>query len=234
MSEWFDTFSAPKPAPDPYDAAAAEPGSTEPEAELDPREAAALLARTARDAERELDRRPPYLMLLASLVVLVAYGVLWLSVRNQHPYTGPAGWALGVTYGTIAVWVVVVLIVRNRALTGVSGRSMRQGHWEGLAFAVIWTFVYVFEGALTHAGASWEITRGIFPAAAPIVVVGSAAAANQAARQNWSWTGFALGAVVLAGGASYSGPRAVWGIIGVGLCVLLVVRAAQAWWLQRG
>jgi hypothetical protein len=234
LSEWFDTFSAPKPAPDPYEEAAAEPGTTEPEAELDPRAAAALLEKTTRQAERELDRRPPFLMLMAAGVVLVVYGFFWLSVRNQHPYSGPRGWGLGLGYGTLAVWVAFFLVVRNRALTGVSGRSLREGKIEGVAFAVIWTFVYVFEGALAHAGASYDITRGIFPAAAPILIVGSAAAAGQAARQNWSWAGFALGAVVLAGIASYFGPRAVWGIIGVGLCALLVARAAQAWWLLRG
>ena len=172
-------------------------------------------------------------MLVAAFVVLIVFGVVWLSVRDQHPYVGPAGWALGVLYGTLAVWVVLTLVVRNRALQGVSGRSLQHGHLEGAAFGVIWASVYVFQGALAHAGASHAIAYGIYPAVAPLLIVGSAAAANQAAHRNWSWTGVALGAVVLGAAASFFGPRAVWGIISVGFCVLLVVRAAQSWWLQR-
>jgi hypothetical protein len=63
--------------------AAADPGG------LDPREAATLLDQTRRQAQRQFDFRPPLLMLLGAVAVLVAYGSVWLSVRGQHPYTGP-------------------------------------------------------------------------------------------------------------------------------------------------
>jgi hypothetical protein len=233
MSEWFDTFNAPKPAPDPYEEAAAEPATPEIDEELDPRAAAAILAQTTERAERELDRRPTFLMLVAAGVVLIVYGALWISVRHQHPYSGPTGWALGVLYGTLAVWIAFYLAVRTRATSGVSGRAMRQGRFEGLTFATVWVFVYVFQGALHHAGASDAIAYGIYPAAAPLLIIGGAAAVHQAARQNWPWAGFALGAVVLGGLASYAGPRAVWGIVGVGLFVLLIARAAQTWLTRR-
>lgn len=200
--------------------------------ELDPHEAAALLDQTTRRAKRELDLHPPLLMLAAAVVVLVAYGAIWLSVRHQHPYHGPSLGALGVLYGAIAVWGVLVAVVTRRATSGVSGRSSQRRRGEAAAFAVAWVFVYVFQGALHHAGASDAIAYGIYPAAAPLIIVGSAAAAYEAAKENWEWSGFACAAVILGGLAAYTGPATVWAVMGVGLAVLLVARAASRIWLH--
>jgi hypothetical protein len=75
--------------------------------QLDPREAAALLDETTRRAERQFDLRPPALTLAAGVTVLLGYGVVWLSVRDQHPYSGPSGWALAVLYGLLIIWICV-------------------------------------------------------------------------------------------------------------------------------
>jgi hypothetical protein len=77
-----------------------------------------MLEQTTRRARRQLDLHPPLLMLLAALVALVTYGVLWLSVRHQHPYDGPTGAALVVLDGTLAVWAVFVAVIRRRAVSG--------------------------------------------------------------------------------------------------------------------
>jgi hypothetical protein len=201
--------------------------------ELDPREAAALLDQTTRRAQRQLDLHPPLLMLVAALVVLLAYGAVWLSVRNQHPYDGPTAAALAVLYGTVAAWAVFVAVVRRRAISGVSGRSERRRQGEGAAFGVAWVMVYVFQGALHHAGASHAIVYGIYPAAAPLIVVGSAAATHQAAHENWEWAGFAGAAVVLGSLAAYAGPATVWALVGLGLAVLLLARAVSQIWLHH-
>ncbi len=201
--------------------------------ELDPREAAAVLEQTTRRARRQLDLHPPLLMLGSALVVLIAYGAVWLSVRNQHPYDGPSGAALAVLYSTVAVWAVLVTVVQRRATSGVSGRSSRLRRGQGAAFGVAWVMVYVFQGALYHAGAGHAIAYGIYPATAPLIIVGSAAAAHQAALENWEWAGFAGAAVILAGFAAYTGPATVWAVVGVGLAVLLVARAVGRIWLRR-
>jgi hypothetical protein len=201
--------------------------------ELDPREAAALLDQTTRRAQRQLDLHPPLLMLVAALVVLLAYGAVWLSVRNQHPYDGPTAAALAVLYGTVAAWAVFVAVVRRRAISGVSGRSERRRQGEGAAFGVAWVMVYVFQGALHHAGASHAIVYGIYPAAAPLIIAGSAAAAYETAKENWRMLAFAIAAVVLAAVGAYAGPAGVWGVVGIGLCVLLIGRAADQVWLRH-
>jgi hypothetical protein len=193
--------------------------------ELDPRDAARLLDQTRRRAQRQFDRRPPALMLTAAVVVLIAYGAAWLSVRGQHPYAGPSAVALVVLYSTVAVWAIIVAAVYRRATAGVRGRSAQKRRAEALTFGTIWIAVYVFQGALHHAGASHAIVYGIYPAVAPALIVGAAAAAHQAARENWGIAAFASGAVALAAGAAFAGPSAVWAVMGVGLSVLLAGRA---------
>lgn len=230
MNERFDTFSPQPPRPEPWETT--ETAVAEDEDELDPSAAAALLDQTRRRAERRLELRPAWLTLTAAVVVLVCYGVLWLSVHDQHPYRGPAGWALGVLYGTLALWASVNAVVLRRATSGVGGRAARQRAIIGPGVAVIWACVYVVQGALLHAGAGKGIVYGIWPAAGPLIVVGAAAAAYEAGRERAGSAAFAVAAVVLGAVACFAGPNAVWGVIAVGLCALLL--AASAVQLRRG
>jgi len=201
--------------------------------DLDPRAAAALLDQTTRRTNRELDLHPPLLMLAAAPVVLIAYGAIWLSVRGQHPYTGPSLGALAVLYGTLIAFGVLLAVVTRRATSGVSGRSSQRRRGEAIAFAVVWTSVYVFQGALHHAGASKAIAYGIHPAAAPLIIVGSAAAAYEAAKENWEWSGYSCAVVALACAGAFTGPETVWAVMGVGLAALLIARAASRIWLHN-
>jgi hypothetical protein len=194
--------------------------------ELDPRTAAAVLNQATLRAERQFDRRPLLLMLPGAVLFPVAFGAVWWSVRDQHPYTGPAGWALAVLYSIVVVWAVAVTLVLRRARGGVGGRSRARQKAEGLAFGAAWVAVYVFQGALHHAGASDAIAYGIYPATAPFIVVGSAAAAHAAARENRREVGFAVAAVALAAGAAFAGPATVWLVVGLGLGALLLGYAA--------
>ena len=220
MTERFDTFSPPRAEP-PWEATPVEDGG-----ELDPREAALVLDQAARRAQRAFEGRPLVLFLIGAATTLLAYGAIWLSVRHQHPYRGPHGVGLGVMYGVLAVWIVTVMSVRGRQASGVGGRAARQRRIFGTTFAVVWICVYVVQGALYHAGASHAIVYGIWPAVGPLVVVGGAAAAYSAARENWAETCAALAAVVLGAGAAYAGPRAVWLVMAIGLSVIVVAAGA--------
>jgi hypothetical protein len=228
VNERFDMFSPPPAEPDPWETAAET--VTDDVGELDPREAAALLEQTTRQAQRQFDRRPPFMLPAAAVTVLIAYGAVWLSVRHQHPYSGPTGTALAVMYGILAVWILLVSTVLRRAL---SGRSSRQRRLEGITFAVVWICVYIFQGALHHADPGHAIAFGIYPAVAPLIVVGSAAAGFEAARENQARAGFAAAAVVLGALAAFAGPAGVWGVTGVGLCVLLLIGGTAQLWQRR-
>jgi hypothetical protein len=67
--------------------------------ELDPGAAATLLEQTKRQAQRQFDLAPPLLTLIRAAVILVGYGAVWWSVRDQHPYQGPSLAALAAITG---------------------------------------------------------------------------------------------------------------------------------------
>ena len=69
------------------------------EGELDPREAAALLAQTKRRARNKFNPNPPLMSLLRAIVVLGAYGTVWwadpkesLAVVFMAQTPGPIRW----------------------------------------------------------------------------------------------------------------------------------------------
>jgi hypothetical protein len=232
MSERFDTFSPPPVSQGELDYAAGVPGTADDEeGALDPHEAARLLEESQTHAEREFDLSPPPLALSAAVVMLVCYGAVWLSVRNQHPYVGPSGTALAVLYCTLAAWIVLNVVIVGRGLSGVSGRSAQRRRVEGVTFAAIWIVIYVFQGALLHAGASRGIVYGIWPAAAPLIVVGAATAAYSVGRAKSPVLG--LIGIALGSGAAFAGPAGVWGVIAVGASASLALWGGLRLWQRR-
>jgi hypothetical protein len=201
---------------------------------LDPREAARLLEQTRREAKRTFDMRSPRLSLLGAAVVLVALGAVWLSVRGQHPYTGPTVAGLAVMYGVLIGWIGVVVNANRRARTGLSGRSVRQQRAYGAAGVTALVAVSVFQGVLRHDGVSHEIVYGIYPVTAQLIVLGTLGAAVAAAREDWPALGVALAVMLVAAGSAFAGPVGVWLSDGVGCCVaVLGYGAAQAWVRHR-
>ena len=93
--------------------------------------------------------------------------------------------------------------------------------------------VYVFMGALYHAGVSHAIVYGVYPATALLITGGSVVAGLAAAREDWSVFGAALAIVAVGAGSAFAGPVAVWAVAGVGVFVVLLGRAAATAWLQR-
>ncbi len=203
------------------------------EGTLDPGEAARLLARTQRQAQRELDFRSPWLSLLAAAAALVAFGSVWLSVRGQHPYKYPTIVGLLGLYAVLAIRIGSVLYAHRRATAGVSGRSVRQTRGEGVALAVALIAVYVIMGALANAGASDGVVYGVYVATATMLVLGTFWAARSAIREDWPELGLSIAIMLVAAGSAFAGPRGVWLSNGVGLCVvLLAYSAVQAWQLR--
>ncbi len=122
--------------------------------------------------------------------------------------------------------------VLRRATKGIGGRSLRQRKIEGFGFAGLWVSVYVFQGALLHAKVSNSVVYGIYPATAPFIFVGCAAAISAATREDWVKVFAAVPVVLIAIGASFAGPVLVWLIVGIGLGTLLLV-FATAQLIQR-
>ncbi|HYB88713.1 MAG TPA: hypothetical protein VEC76_17845 [Streptosporangiaceae bacterium] len=200
--------------------------------ELGPQEAAALLAQTKRQARRKFNPNPPLLSLLRAVVVLGAYGAVWLSVRDQHPYKGPSGGAIAILYLLVAIVIVASVVFLRRATTGVQGPS-RARPAEITVLAAAWILVYVFMGALEHAGASHAIAYGIYPATAPLIIVGVAGAGLAQARADWPMFAGTLTVAVIATIAAYFGPAGAWLVAGIALAAALLVHATATAWRQR-
>lgn len=207
--------------------------SNEDEGGLDPRGAARLLAQTQQRTQRELDFTSPWLTLLAAAVLLVAFGVIWLSVRGQHPYTGPTAVALVVLYALVALRIATVVYSHRRAKAGVSGRSVSRRRAEGAALVAALFAVYMLMGALAHAGASDGIVYGVYVVTATLMVLATFGAARAAVREDWMGLGLSIALLLVAAGSAFAGPRGVWLSDGVGCCVVLLgYGAAQAWRLR--
>ena len=197
---------------------------------LDPAEAATLLAETRREARRQFDLQPPLLSALMGAVVFGAYLALWLSVRGQHPYTGPSGAAIAAVYSAVVVAIVVSAKVLRRATAGVGGRSRRQMKAQAVAIVAAYGAAATFQGALHYDGAGHWIVYGVWPAAAPLVIVGATVAGIASGNEDWVMFGTGLAAVATGVAASFAGPAGAWAVAGAGLFVLIVARSVALAW----
>ena len=88
-------------------------------------EAAAVVQDARVRARRELVISAPLVYAAWGLVWLVGYGAMWLSVRGQHPYTGPSGVSIAAVFVLAGFAVATVLVITSRAVAGIGGRSVR-------------------------------------------------------------------------------------------------------------
>ncbi len=191
-------------------------------AAFDTRAAAELIERTDADARRQLQPRAPLFIAVCGVLVFAAYGALWLSVRDQHPYVGPSLAAVAVVYGLVVVCAAVGARLYRRALAGVSGRTRREERIFGLALLPGIVGVYTFAGALKFDGFGAALTVGVFDAAAPWLVVGAALTAFGAAREDWWRVAGGTGVVAVAVTAAFAGADNVWGVLAIGALVLFL------------
>jgi hypothetical protein len=208
-------------------------GTHDSERGLDPREAASLLERTTREAQRKFELSSPWLSLLGAAVALVSLGAVWLSVRYQHPYKGPTAAGLAVMYGMVFCWIGVVVAFRRRKTAGVSGRSIRQQRAYAATVAMALVGVSVFQGVLKHDGVSLGIVYGTYPLTAQLIVLGALGAAIAAAREEWPGFGVGIGIALVGTASAFAGPRGVWLSDGIGCCVVVLGFAAAQVWLPR-
>lgn len=200
---------------------------------MDPREAAQLLERTTRATRRQFNPRPLLVSLVAAGVVVTAFGALWLSVRNQHPYKGPTGPGLAVAYGVLICWIALVVSFRQRVNAGLSGRSVRQERAAGVVLVAALIGVSVFEGVLKSDGVRASIAFGIYPPTAQLIVLGTIGAMMMLTREDWPGFGISLMVILVATGSAFAGPRGVWLSDGIGCLVAVVAGAAAQIWLDR-
>jgi len=208
-------------------------GDTTEGANFDPRQAAALLDQATQRARRSFTPLTPLLFTFRAVALLVVFGAFWLSVRGQHPYTGlHRGWAIGVAVVLVVINIGVSAWVVGRAAIGVSGPAQRKwGAWTGIMVAA-WIIGYAVTASLYHAGVSHQ-AWGLYPASAPLLIIGLAGAAIGAAFRYWPLAAILLAIAVVATAAGFAGPVGSWLITGIGLCAVYLGAAAFTFWAQR-
>jgi hypothetical protein len=199
------------------------------EGELSPEQAAQLIEQTSREAKRQFGYwQSPWYTLAAAAIWLAIYGTLWLSVRGQHPYKGPTGWALLTIFSLIAVAAIAGSIVTKprRARQGVSGRSRRREAYLGAAMGSAYIGAVVFQGALRYLGVSWAIVYGVYPAVVSPIILVAAGGVFAAVREDVQTLCVAIAVIAVLAGSAFAGPIGVWLYAGVGGCAVVLVLAA--------
>jgi hypothetical protein len=192
---------------------------------FDPREAAALLDQTRRQARRQFEPAQPWLLAIRAVLVLAALGAVWLSVRGQHPYKGPGGSALLVVAAFVIINFTATVAVRARATAGVRGRS-RFTPAEIAILAASWIAPGVVMAAL---GVTWDSQSG-YLLTVPLIVAGLAFAALMAVRADWRECGTGLAVAVTGAVGVAAGQAGAWAVTGIGLCLTLLGSAAVITW----
>ncbi|MBV9365069.1 MAG: hypothetical protein JOY89_12590 [Solirubrobacterales bacterium] len=209
-------------------------GGTPEEARMEPREAARLLTQTQADARRALDFRAPWVALVAAVVALVGFGIVWLNVRDQHPFTGPSPGSLAVFYGLIALRIATVIYAYARARTGVSGRSVKVQRDEAVVMSGVLLVCYLALIAIANSGSHgagfyWSLFLN-----GTLIALAAVWAGRCAFHKSWREVALSVPVALIAALAALAGPRGMWLVDGVGLCVLLLAAAAIGTWQRRG
>jgi hypothetical protein len=169
---------------------------------------------------------------IRAFIALIAYGAIWLSVRGQHPYQHPTAQVIPVAIALGIINVIAVVTAARRANSGVTGRSrLRPAELALVAF--VWIGVFVTMAVLAGEGVSDSVVYGTYPAAVPLIAGGVAWAGTMATRANWPLCWTAALVAVLGIAALFAGPVASWAVVGAGLFIVLLARAAVLTWRQR-
>jgi hypothetical protein len=192
---------------------------------LDPRQAAALLEQTTQDARRIFVSPSPALWVYRAIGILVVFVSFWLSTRHQTPYTGPTGWVIPVLVAFVVVNIAWSTWLLRRAGAGVTGPAQRRRQaWVGLMLLVL-ILSYVVTAPLYHAQATHPVWA-LYPSSAPLMILGLAGAAVTAAARYWALAVTILAIAIVAAIAGFGGPAGSWLILGIGLCLVFLARAA--------
>ena len=203
--------------------AAADNGGT-----FGPEQAAALLDQTTQRARRKLQPSPPWLLATRAVMVLAALGVIWLSVRGQHPYKGPTAADIPVLIGFVVVNFAATVAVRARAVAGVSGRTrFSQGEIAVLVASFAVTVVAMAVLAADGVGLATYPTS-------VLVIPGLAWAALMAARRNRLEVAIGIAIVVMGILGAFAGPAGAWAVAAVGLCAVMLANAVTVARHQHG
>lgn len=198
---------------------------------MDATEAAAIMQQAGGRARRRLRPDHRVTFTIWGLLWLLGDGLMWLAVRGQRPFHGPAPAAYAAIV-LIAAAASAATLEQVRAESGVRGLSMLRRRIFSLSVLAGFAGAFTLEGALASAGASRAVT-GVFEAAVPILVMGLIYLVRSAASQDWPMAGLGIWLIVVAAASGYVGPRTVWAIGALAVGPAFLLTAAVQTWLHR-
>jgi hypothetical protein len=173
-------------------------------------EAAEVVQDARARASRELVISTPLVYLAWGLVWLLGYGAMWLSVRGQHPYTGPSGPAVAAVLVLAALAITAVLVIASKAAAGIGGRSARNRRILVLTWATGYLALLIAAPAISSSVSTRTLAFLSF--AGPVLLAGLVYILASALGRYRS--AFVLGAWLVIVGAScaWQAPAAILGI----------------------
>jgi hypothetical protein len=194
---------------------------------LAPSDASDIVRETRERARQELQLNRPLLFAVWGLTALVGYGILWLSVRHQHPYRGPSGAALAWLLLVVVIGIFLRIWVVSRSSAGLAGPTNLRRGILSLSLVAGTATLWIIDGALSHAGAPRAATT-VLEVAAPLLSLGLVFCASAAARSNVRTLFLGLGLLIVVAIGAWAGPvgcLAVFALAGGG--VLLVFATVE-------
>ena len=170
-------------------------------------EAAAVVQDARVRARRELVISAPLVYAAWGLVWLLGYGTMWLSVRGQHPYTGPSGVSIAVVFVLAGFAAAAVLVIISKAAAGIDGQSVRYRRIILATYATGYLTLLIVQAAIS--GSVSTRTYVFVAFAGPLLLAGLTYILASALGRNR--TAFVLGAWLVIAGAScaWQAPSAI-------------------------
>jgi drug/metabolite transporter (DMT)-like permease len=161
-------------------------------------EAAAVVQDARARARRELVISAPLVYMAWGLVWLLGYGAMWLSVRGQHPYTGPSGPSIATLFILAGFAVAAVLVIVSKAAAGIDGQSVRYRRIILAAFGAGYLILFIVQFSISSSVSTRTLAFVAF--AGPLLLAGLTYILASALGRNRP--AFALGASLVIVGAS--------------------------------
>ena len=161
-------------------------------------EAAAVVREARVRARRELVISAPLVYAAWGLVWLLGYGAMWVSVRGQHPYTGPSGVSIATVFVLAGFAAAAVLVIIHRSAAGIDGQSVRYRRIILATWATGYLILLLVQAAISSSVSTR--TLAFVALAGPLLLAGLAYILASVLGRNRP--AFALGAWLMIAGAS--------------------------------
>ena len=107
--------------------ATSDPAAANSDGTFDAEQAASLLDQTSEQARRRFQPSPPWLLATRGVMVFLALGAVWFSVRGQHPYHGPTSADIPILIAFIVIGVFLFRIRERFDTIDVSALDRSRG-----------------------------------------------------------------------------------------------------------